>query len=216
MTLMTEREAVNGHKTKGQWCVIALTRNHHRPSIINYTPTDRFTDLLSYKICNEVQFGLVGYRMLAPKYSCTYTQFQILSKSNFELWCRSFDMRSPGNARKPQVWRISLSQNSAKMRKINKPQPYSYQFWRFSRYINMQNFRPFPPCVLQQIAGNLSGRTDGGTDGRTCHKTVTVGRMDQRTHVQVKRGYFRLRTDGQTDGRTDERTDNRKHNASSA
>ena len=41
------------------------------------------------------------------------------------------------------------------------------------------------------------GRTDGRTDWRTCRKTVMVGRMDQRTHVQVKRGYFRLRTDGQ-------------------
>ena len=29
---------------------------------------------------------------------------------------------------------------------------------------------------------------------------VTVGRVDQRTHVHVKRGYFRLRTDGRTDG----------------
>ena len=44
------------------------------------------------------------------------------------------------------------------------------------------------------------GRTDRRTDGRTCRKTVTVGRVDQRTHVQVKRGYFRLRTDGRTDG----------------
>ena len=35
---------------------------------------------------------------------------------------------------------------------------------------------------------------DGRTDWRTCRKTVTVGRMDQRNHVQVKRGYFRLRT----------------------
>ena len=43
-------------------------------------------------------------------------------------------------------------------------------------------------------------RTDGRTDGRTCHKTVTVGWVDQRTHVQVKWGYFRLQTDGRTDG----------------
>ena len=41
---------------------------------------------------------------------------------------------------------------------------------------------------------------DGQTDGRTCRKMVTVGRVGQRTHVQVKRGYFRLRTDGRTDG----------------
>ena len=44
------------------------------------------------------------------------------------------------------------------------------------------------------------GQTDGRTDGRTCRKTVTVGRVDQRTDVHVKRGYFRLRTDGRTDG----------------
>ena len=105
-------------------------------------------------------------------------------------------MRSPGNAWKPRIWPVSLSQNSAKMRKINKPWPWTNQFWRWSRYISMENFRPFPPCVLRQIPGNLSGRTDG----RTCRKTVTVGRVDQRTHVQVKRGYFRLRTDGRTDG----------------
>ena len=43
---------------------------------------------------------------------------------------------------------------------------------------------------------NLSGQTDG----RTCHKTVTVGRVDQRTHIQVKREYFRLWTDGGKDG----------------
>ena len=44
------------------------------------------------------------------------------------------------------------------------------------------------------------GRTDRRTDGRSCRKTLTVGRVDQRTHVQVKRAYFRLRTDGRTDG----------------
>ena len=51
-------------------------------------------------------------------------------------------------------------------------------------------------------------RTEGRTDGRTCRKTVTVGPVDQRTHVQVKRGYFRLRTDGRMDGRTDRQPEN--------
>ena len=50
------------------------------------------------------------------------------------------------------------------------------------------------------MPGNLSGRTDGRTDRRTCCKTVTFGGVDQRTHVHVKRGYFRLRTNGRTDG----------------
>ena len=49
--------------------------------------------------------------------------------------------------------------------------------------------------------GRTDGQTDDGRrDGQTCCKMVTVGRVDQRTHVQVKRGYFRLRTDGRTDG----------------
>ena len=60
--------------------------------------------------------------------------------------------------------------------------------------------------------GRTDRRTDGRTDGRTCRKTVTVGRVDQRTHVQVKRGYFRLRTDGRTDGQTDGRTDGQPEN----
>ena len=68
----------------------------------------------------------------------------------------------------------------------------------------MKNFRPIPPCILRKMPGNLPGRTDGQTegrtDGRTCRKTVTVGRVDQWTHVQVQRGYFRLQTDGLTDG----------------
>ena len=63
-------------------------------------------------------------------------------------------MRSPGNARKPQIWPVSLSQNSAKIRKINRPWPSTNQFWRWSRYISVQNCRPFPPCVLREMPGN--------------------------------------------------------------
>ena len=42
-------------------------------------------------------------------------------------------------------------------------------------------------------------RTNGQMDGRTGRETVIVGRMDQRTYVQMERGYFGLRTDGQMD-----------------
>ena len=45
--------------------------------------------------------------------------------------------------------------------------------------------------------------TDGQTDvcvvAPKARKTVMVGPMDQQTHVQVERGYFRLRMDGQMD-----------------
>ena len=50
------------------------------------------------------------------------------------------------------------------------------------------------------------GRTDRRTDGRTCRKTVTVGRMDQRTHVQVISGFGRM--DRWTDRRTDGQPEN--------
>ena len=63
-------------------------------------------------------------------------------------------MHSPRNARKPQIWPVSLSQNSAKITKINRPWPWTNQFWRWSRYISVQNFRPFPSCVLRQMPGN--------------------------------------------------------------
>ena len=63
-------------------------------------------------------------------------------------------MRSPGNARKPQIWHVSLRQNSAKITKINRLWPKTNQFWRWSRYISMQNFRLFPPCILQEMPGN--------------------------------------------------------------
>ena len=41
--------------------------------------------------------------------------------------------------------------------------------------------------------------TEIRADGRAVRETVTVGRMDQRTHIQVEIGYFRLRTDERTD-----------------
>ena len=118
-------------------------------------------------------------------------------------------MCSPENARNPQLWLVSLTQNAAEMRKIqtdrheilisseggqytsahqisghssyassrkcqettilacfakskrcqneentNRPWPKSNQFWRWSGYISMSNFRAFLPCVLQKMPGN--------------------------------------------------------------
>ena len=60
----------------------------------------------------------------------------------------------PENAWKLQIWPVSLSQNSTKITKINRPWPWTNQLWRWSRYIIVQNFRPFPPCVLRQMPGN--------------------------------------------------------------
>ena len=39
--------------------------------------------------------------------------------------------------------RASLNQTGSKLCKINKPWPKSNQFWRWSRYISIPNFRPF-------------------------------------------------------------------------
>ena len=76
-------------------------------------------------------------------------------------------IRSPGNARKPQIWPISLSQNSAKIIKKTTDR------------------------------GHKLISSEDGQDTSACKIS---GHSHQRTHVQVKRGYFRLRTDGRTDG----------------
>ena len=59
-------------------------------------------------------------------------------------------MRSPENAWKPQIWPVSLSQCDTKIRKINRPWPKTNQFWRWSGYINMPNFRSFFPLRSQE------------------------------------------------------------------
>ena len=50
-------------------------------------------------------------------------------------------MRSPGNARKPQIWPVSLSQNSAKITKINRPWPWTKQFWKLVRIHHRAKFQ---------------------------------------------------------------------------
>ena len=70
------------------------------------------------------------------------------SLSTFTPWC------SPDNAWRPQIWPVLLSQRGTIMRKINGARPKSYQFWRWSGYISMQNSWPFSPCVLREMSGN--------------------------------------------------------------
>ena len=56
-----------------------------------------------------------------------------------------------------KLWNIvgliasALSQNCAKIRKINRPWPKSNQPWRWFQYISMPNLRSFLPCVLKRI-----------------------------------------------------------------
>ena len=125
-----------------------------------------------------------------------------------KLWRTSFSMK------KPPTWcksgRVSLVSSSCLYKtqseralaqvchtRIDALSPDEYQFHLLLHQNSHYSQATYPKC----------GRTDGRTDGRTCRKTVTVDRMDQRTHVQVEIGYFGLRTDGQT---------TRKHNASGA
>ena len=94
------------------------------------------------------------------------------------------------------------------MRKISRAQPKSNQLWRWPRYISMQNFRLFPPCSLREMPYS-DGRTGRRMDRWTRRKTVTAGRMDQRTHVQVQEGISGfVRTDGRTDRRMDGQPEN--------
>ena len=52
--------------------------------------------------------------------------------------------------KKSQIWPVSLSQNAAKMRKINRRWPKSNQFSRSSGYISMSNFRSFKVTAIKK------------------------------------------------------------------
>ena len=57
---------------------------------------------------------------------------------------------SQENAQKSQIWPVSLSQNAAKMRKINRQRAKSNQFSRWSGYINMSNFWSFIVTAIKK------------------------------------------------------------------
>ena len=69
----------------------------------------------------------------------------LLAHSSHAFWRKS---------QNPQIWHVWLSQNGAKMKKINRPRTKFNQFCRWSAYTNMTNFRPFLPWVLQEMPGN--------------------------------------------------------------
>ena len=78
-----------------------------------------------------------------------------------------------------------------------------------SRYISMQNFRPFSPFVHQQMPGNLSGRTDGGrTDGQTDGHAAKRSRLVGWTDRPMYRWEEGISGFGRTDGRTDGQPEN--------
>ena len=87
--------------------------------------------------------------------------------------------------------------------------PKSNQFWRWSGYVSMQNFRLFPPCVLREMPGNLLGRTDGQTDGQTDGHAVKRSRLVGWPNGPMYRWLEGISGFGRTEGRT-----TRKHNAS--
>ena len=47
---------------------------------------------------------------------------------------------------------VSLSQNAAKLSKINRQWAKSNQFWRRPGFISILNLKPFAPCALQKYS----------------------------------------------------------------
>ena len=62
--------------------------------------------------------------------------------------------RAPPKCQETQIWPISLSENSVKIRNIKQMWSLSYSFWRWSGYTSMQNVRPFRQWVLQTMTRN--------------------------------------------------------------
>ena len=67
-----------------------------------------------------------------------------ISMWNFRHSSHAFWRKS----RKPQIWHVSLNQNGANVRNINRPK--SNLFWRWSGYISMSNFRPFKVIAIKR------------------------------------------------------------------
>ena len=91
-------------------------------------------------------------------------------------------MYFPHNTWKSQIWPVSICQNGTKTRKMNRPWPRSSQFWRWSGYSRMPNFKPFFQYVLKKMSGNLSARTDADS---TVPRGVWDGRRDGRTTPNI-------------------------------
>ena len=105
-------------------------------------------------------------------------------------------MPSSGNAQKPQIWPISAK--SKWRQKEGKSTDHDHNL------ISSEGTQDTSTCKFSDYSLHAKSCKcpETSLDGQTCRKTVMVGRMDQQTHVQVKRGYSRLRTDGQMDGGT--------------
>ena len=59
------------------------------------------------------------------------------------------------NVCKSEIWPVSLSQNAAEMKKINRRWPKSNQFWSWPGYISMSNFRPFKMTAIKTQVSKL-------------------------------------------------------------
>ena len=80
-----------------------------------------------------------------PKFNQLWRWSGWISMPNFRPFLSCVFQKMPGN---PIVWPVWLSQNAAKMRKINRAWPKCDQFWRWSRYFSIL------PMHFQENAAN--------------------------------------------------------------
>ena len=122
-------------------------------------------------------------------------------------------MCSPGNARKPPIWPISLSQSDAKRRKSTD---------QYYDVISSEGAQDTPTCKISDHSlyalsskwpeTSPDGRTDRRTDRRTDMPQNGQGWSDGPTDPCTGEKRLFQASDGLTDGRTDDP----KHNASGA
>ena len=87
-----------------------------------------------------------------------------------------------------QIWPVSLSQNVAKMRNINRPWPKSNLSWRWSENINMLNLRPFLPCVLKKTPGICKSKCRQNEENQ---QTMTKSNQFSRWSEYISMSNFR-------------------------
>ena len=128
-------------------------------------------------------------------------------------------MHSLGNARKLQIWPVLLRKSDVKEGKST-DRDHNLTISGDGQHISACKISGHSLHVFSRKPRNpirTDRQTDGWKDGWTGQKMAMVGWMDQRTHAQVERGYFRLWRDGWMDRWTDGRLlvwTNLQHDAS--
>ena len=115
----------------------------HPPACMHLVEERRGKQNLTRKVWQHSSQWLDNFRMLKIAFSISLDITRLV---------QPIPPHSQENTPKLQIWLVSLSQITTKIKKINRPWPKCKQSKKQSGYISMSNFKPFLPSILMKIA----------------------------------------------------------------